>query len=125
MRPGAWTGRRLLAELAKLEAYQQALLQEAGTEAMALIRERFAAETAERERLADETGGLFDCAFRYLEEALGESQELVIFVTEITAGYETSWYVESFGCDAYYRHNRDLLFDQNRSRIRREIEALE
>lgn len=116
--------RRLLAELAKLEAYQQALLQEAGTEAMALIRERFAAETAERERLADETGGLFDCAFRYLEEALGESQELVIFVTEITAGYETSWYVESFGCDAYYRHNRDLLFDQTRSRIRREIAEL-
>ena len=30
------------------------------------------AETAERERLGDETGGLFDCAFRYLEEALGE-----------------------------------------------------
>ena len=55
---------------------------------------------------------------------MGESQELVIFVTEITAGYDTSWYVESFGCDAYYRHNRDLLFDQTRSRIRREIAEL-
>ena len=92
---------------------------------MGLIRERFAAETAERERLGAETGGFFDCAFRYLEEALGESQELVIFVTEVTAGYDTSWFVENFGCEAYYRHNRELLFDQTRSRIRREIEALE
>ena len=80
--------------------------------------------TAERERLGEETGGFFDCAFRYLEEALGESQELVIFVTEVTAGYDTSWFVENFGCEAYYRHNRELLFDQARSKIRREIQEL-
>ena len=73
---------------------------------MALLREKFRLETAERERLGEETGGFFDCAFRYLEEALGESQELVIFVTEVTAGYDTSWFVENFGCEAYYRHNR-------------------
>ena len=44
-------------------------------------------------------------------------------MTEITAGYDASWYVETFGCDAYYRHNRELLFDDTRHRIREEIAA--
>ena len=66
---------------------------------------------------------MFANAFRFLETTFGNSQELVIFVTEITAGYDTSWFVEQFGCDAYYRHNRELLFDDTRRRIREEIAA--
>ena len=45
----------------------------------------------------------------------------MLFVTEITAGYDTSWFVENFGCDAYFRHNKDLLFDSTRQRLSREI----
>lgn len=80
-----------------------------------------AAET--RDTLAEETTGFFDHAFGFLEESLGQGQELVIFVTEITAGFDTSWFVEQFGCDAYFRHNRELLFDDTRHRIREEIAA--
>ena len=38
-------------------------------------------------------------------------------VTEITAGYDSSWFVGEYGCDAYFRNNRELLFDETRSRI--------
>ena len=84
---------------------------------MDALRGLFAAETGRRETLADETGGMFDGAFRFLEEAVGPSQELILFVTEITAGYDTSWYVGEFGCDAYFRHNRELLYDETRQSI--------
>ena len=47
-----------------------------------------------------------------------------MFVTELTAGYDTSWFVENFGCDAYFRHNQELLFDSGRKRIRRELAAV-
>ena len=76
-----------------------------------------------RKTLAGEAGGFFENAFRFLEQTFGQGQELVVFVTEITAGYNTSWYVENFGCDAYFRHNRELLFDDTRHRIREEIAA--
>ena len=66
---------------------------------------------------------MFDNTFRFLEQTFGDSQELVIFVTEVTAGYDTSWFVENFGCDAYFRHNRELLFDDTRRRIRADIAA--
>ena len=44
-------------------------------------------------------------------------------MTEITSGYDTSWFVENFGCSAYFRHNKELLFDDTRHRIREEIAA--
>ncbi|MBR6738518.1 MAG: AAA family ATPase [Oscillospiraceae bacterium] len=109
---------RLSAEIAKLEAYAK----EAAD--MDALRALFGAETARREDLGTETGTMFDNAFRALEDAFGDSQELVIFVTEITAGYDTAWFVENFGCDAYFRHNRDLLFDEVRHRIREDIKEL-
>ena len=56
---------------------------------------------------------------------LFRSQELVLFVTELTAGPDTSWFIETFGCDAYFRHNRELLFDDTRRRIREKIEAVQ
>ena len=106
------------AEINCLEHYLSVIdeTQDAETQ-FAVVRELFADETARRESLADETGSMFDNAFRFLEEAVGPSQELVLFVTEITAGFDTSWFVAEFGCDAYFRHNRDLLFDETRQSI--------
>ena len=62
-------------------------------------------------------------AFRFLERTFGDSQELVMFVTELTAGADTSWFIENFGCDAYYRHNKELLFNDVRRRLMAEIAA--
>ena len=88
------------------------------------VRSWFGEEVEKRQVLGDETAEQFDHAFRFLEETFGQSQELVLFVTEMTANYDTSWFVEQFGCDAYFRHNRELLFDDTRSRICQEIAAV-
>ena len=66
---------------------------------------------------------MFDNAFAFLEQTFSQSQELVMFVTEITAGFDTSWFVETFGCEAYFRHNKELLFDETQKRIRDSIAA--
>ena len=88
---------------------------------MDAVRERFAEEVTRREASADDTGRRFDNAFRFLEEAVGETQELVLFVTEITAAFYPSWYVETFGCEAYFRHNRELLFDDRKRQLQDKV----
>jgi MoxR-like ATPase len=117
---------RLESEITLLERYAQALasVSGGGEAEMDTLRSLFAQETEKLEKLSIDAARHFDNAFRCLEEALGQGQELVIFVTEITAGYDTSWFVEHYGCDAYYRHNRELLFDDRRAAIRRELEGL-
>ena len=110
----------------KLEQYRENLRREeipAGG-AMDAVRVWFGEEVARRKELGEETGRFFDNAFRFLEETFKQSQELVIFVTEITSGYDTSWFVENFGCSAYFRHNKELLFDDTRHRIREQIAAV-
>ena len=113
-------------EAQMLEDYRARLRREEITvpaEEMDALREWFAAEVEQRRAQGAQTGAQFDNTFRFLEKALEQSQELVIFVTEVTAGYDTSWFVENFGCEAYFRHNRELLFDDTRHRIREEIAA--
>ena len=113
-------------ELGALEDYRQRLAREdltAPAEAMEAVRAWFGGEVEKRKALGAETGAQFDNAFRFLEQTFGQGQELVIFVTEVTAGYDTSWFVENFGCDAYFRHNKELLFDDTRRRIREDIAA--
>lgn len=120
------THTRMLRELSALEGYREKLKAEEITEpeaAMDRLRSWFGEDVDERKRLGEAAGACFDHAFRFLEAAFGDSQELVIFVTELTAGYDTSWFVENFRCDAYFRHNRALMFDDTRHQIREEIEA--
>ena len=116
----------LMQQINILEDYRAKLSREDITdsaEAMAAVREWFGAEVQKRSELGEAAGKEFDNAFRFLENTFGQGQELVIFVTEITAGYDTSWFVENFGCDAYFRHNRELLFDDTRRRIQTKIAA--
>jgi hypothetical protein len=108
--------------LAALEEFRSALHQ-GDADAMDVLRTRFAASVEARKLHAAVAAGELDNAFRFLEETFGDSQEMVLFVTELTAGYDTSWFVENFGCDAYFRHNRELLFDDTAERIRGEIAA--
>lgn len=111
-------------EINALEDYLRRLVRESpgdsGT-AMTLVRTWFAQEVEKRAALAREAKAELDHAFAFLEETFGQGQELVLFVTELTAGPDTSWFIETFGCDAYFRHNRELLFDDARRRIREDI----
>ncbi len=107
-------------EINALERYESLLAKEQPKdieETMSLLRPVFAEEKEKRDALSDETSQMFDNSFRFLEAAVPASQEMVIFVTEITSGYDSSWFVENFGCEAYFRNNRELLFDDERRRI--------
>ena len=108
-----------------LEEYRQRLQREeiAPENVMDALRTWFAGQVAQRKTAGETAGTEFANAFRFLEQALGDSQEMVLFVTEITAGYDTSWFVETFGCEAYFRHNQELLLDDTRQRLRRQIAA--
>ena len=59
--------------------------------------------------------------FQFAEEAFADGQELLILVTELTVRY----YCAKFGCDAYFRHNQNLMFYQRKQELLTEIAALE
>ena len=59
------------------------------------------------------------------QEAFADGQELLILVTELTVRYYCAKFVSKFGCDAYFRHNQNLMFYQRKQELLTEIAALE
>jgi len=116
----------MLREINELSIYRSRLVDEdiSDSDAFGAIKGWFAEEVAARRDMAQQCSAMFDNAFRFLEKTFAQSQEMVMFVTEITAGYDTSWFVENFGCEAYFRHNKELMFDETQKRIRDRIAAL-
>lgn len=89
------------------------------------VRAMFLKEKQELEAMTEHTSRILENAFRFLEDAFGESQEMVAFVTEINANYYGVWFIGENGSDLYYRYNKGLLFDERRQDIARQMEQAE
>jgi hypothetical protein len=63
-------------------------------------------------------------AFKFLEEAFGDDQEMLIFVTELTINRYTASFISRYGCPEYFKHNKELLLYERHKDIIREIEIL-
>lgn len=88
------------------------------------IRAAFAARTDAREQMIDAAAENLECAFDFCEEAFGESQEMVVFITELTVNQYSSWFIGENGCDRYYKYNKGLLFHERQQGILQEMDEV-
>ncbi len=93
--------------------------------AFALIKADFDKRIAEMRKNAKEAGKHLNNVFLFCENAFGEGQELLILVTELTASYYGARFISRYGCEAYFRHNKELLFYERQKEIISEITDLE
>ncbi|MDE7031327.1 MAG: AAA family ATPase [Lachnospiraceae bacterium] len=63
--------------------------------------------------------------FEFCEEAFeAGSQEILILVTELTINSYAAHFIGKYGCQAYFRHNKDMLFTERKKDILAEIDEL-
>ena len=62
-----------------------------------------------------------DCALLFCEKAFGAERETALLVTEMTAQKAVAKFIGRYGCEQYFRFNRDLLITERRNEITREI----
>lgn len=96
-----------------------------GDQALDEVRDLFGKERDALEEMTEHVSDMFDNAFRFMEDAFGESQEMAAFVTELNAGYYSVWFIKENGNDLYYRHNKGLLFDERNQNILRQMDKAE
>lgn len=90
-------------------------------EAMDVIREEFQKEIEKRESIVEQAKEQLKIAFDFMEENFGQSQEMVIFLTELTANYYSMNYIREYGSEEYYRYHKDLLLSERKEELLREI----
>lgn len=112
--------------LEKLERFRQMALEEhlEGEEAFAHIKRWFEQEVRMREEVTDAVLEALNHAFDFMEDAFGDSQEMVAFVAELNTNYYSISFLKENDCDKYYRYNKKLLFDEQRQDILNELEEL-
>lgn len=112
---------------ATLESYGAAILLEhlQGENVLSYIKEVFSKEVQKRELIMKTVADALEHAFLFLEAAFGESQEMVIFVTELDTNYYAVQFIKENGCDLYYKHHRGVLFEETREEILSELNELE
>ena len=64
-------------------------------------------------------------ACSFVERAFGESQEMVIFLTELAMNFYTLTFIRENGCEAYYHYNEALLFEEKQKKILEQIQSIE
>ena len=88
------------------------------------IRAAFQQEVASMRAAAQAAGVQLENLFAFAETVWTGGQELLILVTELTVHYHAARFIARYGCEAYYRHNQELMFYQRKTAIIRELEQL-
>ena len=89
------------------------------------VRELFGGETEKLDVQTEHTAQVLENVFHFMEDAFGDSQEMVAFITELNANYYSLWFIRENGSDLYYRYNKGLLFDQRQQEIERQMDDVE
>ena len=93
--------------------------------ACAAIKAIYDRDVAAMKQAAAQAGTQLENLFAFAEEVWPGGQELLILVTELTIHWYAARFIGRYGCDAYYRHNQELMFYQRQTEIIRELETLE
>ena len=96
----------------------------AGTqEAFDLLRGQFRALADQREAAQKTAAAALEAAFDFMEQAFAESQEMVVFVTELTVNPASHQFLTENGCERYFKYNKDLLLDHRKAALQQELAA--
>lgn len=96
-----------------------------GQEVFEKVKEWFQEKVKQREAGIATTSKALESVFQFMEDAFGESQEMVVLITELNANYYSAWFIQENGCDLYYRYNKGLLFGERQQSILQEMEEVE
>ena len=109
-----------------LTATSEKLAPDAGTEeGVKVLKADFDAETKAVKKSAQGMVKKLDNMFAFAEKVYGEGQEMLILVTELTASDAAARFIAQYGCDAYFRHNKALLFHERKIEVIQELDRLE
>lgn len=91
-------------------------------EAFLSAKSGFDTQCEARINIIKKASSALENAFTFMEEAFGEGQEMVVFITELTMDPDTSQFITENGCERYFKYNKTLLVGNRRAAILKELD---
>ena len=95
-----------------------------GEELFSRFAGMFGEARKEYEASCDEGLQMLEYAFDFMEGAFGDSQEMVIFITELNTSYYAVRFLEENECERYFQYNKRLLFEDRENDIIKKLDRL-
>ncbi len=106
----------------KLKAYAAELkVVSRPKEAFDYVKAEFAKSEELRQQHIKATDEHLTNVFKALYQTFGQGQELVLFLSELNAGYYSLKFINECGNESYYNYNKLLLLKDRNDSLRREI----
>lgn len=94
--------------------------------AFKIVKSDFDKRKKAHTKSASAAGANLSNVFKFCEAAFeADSQELLILVTELTINSYASHFIGKYGCDEYFKHNKNMLFFERKKDILSEIDKLD
>ena len=110
-------------EEAKKELYLDG--QKDALDAFAKVKAKFEKELSEMKTETMKIKARLENLFSFVEETFAEGNEMLILVTELTVNHNSARFISRFGCDAYQKHNENLMLTERQTLLKEEIAALD
>ncbi len=95
-----------------------------GDEIFAKFAEMFGEEREQFEAQCDAALQMLEYAFDFMEGTFEDSQEMVIFITELNTSFHAVKFLSENECERYFRYNSRLLFDNRAADIMKKLDRL-
>ena len=89
------------------------------------VKELFAEQVNALDARIADTSSALDSAFRFVEDAFGGGQEMLLLVTDLSVNRYSMSFINDHGCERYFAHNEDLLFYERGSDLIDRINRLD
>lgn len=112
-------------EKAKEKAKEEGKKIDTSNSAMfALVKKDFQGDVKRMQKAADNCTSSMENAFKYMEAAFGDEQEMTLFVAELTVNKNIANFIAKNGSDAYYKHNKSMLVYDQDAQLSGEIDQM-
>ena len=115
-----------LKQLIKILEAEQELLSgiDNGEKAFLMIKNDFNRRVGELTKTTEDAKRHLSNMLLFCESVFTAGQEMLIIVTELTINPITSGFINKYGCEEYFKHNKDLLVYDRQQEIAAELAAL-
>lgn len=119
----------LLREIKLIESYKNKLDEEQivssdNAAQFALVKKTFQKDVKKMQTAANKTTASMENAFKYMEAAFGDEQEMTLFVAELTVNRNIANFIAKHGSDSYFKHNSSMLIYNEDDKLTGEIDQL-